>query len=309
MHAAPSAASWANSGCKKLLKRVLRTRLHPHLLSKTPLRPPSATASRPGRLATLLRSSHLAPKQRHRPSALEDMFDSALLLAAAFVAGALNAVAGGGSFLTLPALVFTGVPPVVANATGTVALLPRLHRRGLGLSEDTAPPPPGCRCGCWWCCRSSVVRRARRCCSSRRMPPSAAWCPGCRWRPRRCSPSARNCAPCWRAAKPSTAKATVGVLAVAAYGGYFNGGLGILLLALFGLLGQTQLNAMNGFEELGLGLLTAIAVVIYAAGGVVQWPQALMMMVAATAGGYGGRARGTAHSRPRLRGGIVVTGW
>ena len=40
------------------------------------------------------------------------MFDSALLLAAAFVAGALNAVAGGGSFLTLPALVFTGVPPV-----------------------------------------------------------------------------------------------------------------------------------------------------------------------------------------------------
>ena len=45
--------------------------------------------------------------------------------------------------------------------------------------------------------------------------------------------------------KPSTAKTTVGVLAVAAYGGYFNGGLGILLLALFGLLGQTQLNAMN----------------------------------------------------------------
>ena len=88
--------------------------------------------------------------------------------------------------------------------------------------------------------------------------------------------------------KPSTAKATVGVLAVAAYGGYFNGGLGILLLALFGLLGQTQLNAMNGLKNWVSALLTAIAVVIYAAGGVVQWPQALMMMVAATAGGYGG---------------------
>ena len=48
----------------------------------------------------------------------------ALLLVAAFLAGALNAVAGGGSFLTLPALVFTGVPAVTANATGTVALLP-----------------------------------------------------------------------------------------------------------------------------------------------------------------------------------------
>ena len=44
------------------------------------------------------------------------MFDTALLLTAAFIAGALNAVAGGGSFLTLPALVFTGVPPVAANA-------------------------------------------------------------------------------------------------------------------------------------------------------------------------------------------------
>ena len=51
-----------------------------------------------------------------------DTLDTALLVTAAFVAGALNAVAGGGSFLTLPALVFTGVPPVVANATGTVAL-------------------------------------------------------------------------------------------------------------------------------------------------------------------------------------------
>ena len=108
--------------------------------------------------------------------------------------------------------------------------------------------------------------------------------------------------------KPSTAKATVGVLAVAAYGGYFNGGLGILLLALFGLLGQTQLNAMNGLKNWVSALLTAIAVVIYAAGGVVQWPQALMMMVAATAGGYGGARVARRIPAPWLRGGIVVTG-
>lgn len=47
-----------------------------------------------------------------------------LLLAAAFFAGALNAMAGGGTFLTLPALMLVGIPPVAANATGTVALLP-----------------------------------------------------------------------------------------------------------------------------------------------------------------------------------------
>ena len=71
----------------------------------------------------------------------------------------------------------------------------------------------------------------------------------------------------------STAKATVGVLAVAIYGGYFNGGLGILLLALFGLLGQTQLNAMNGLKNLVSALLTAIAVAVYAVGDVVNWRQ------------------------------------
>ena len=69
------------------------------------------------------------------------MFDTALLLAAAFVAGALNAVAGGGSFLTLPALVFTGVPPVAANATGTVALLPGYMAGAWGFREDMVPPP------------------------------------------------------------------------------------------------------------------------------------------------------------------------
>ena len=64
-----------------------------------------------------------------------------LLLGAAFMAGALNAVAGGGSFLTLPALVFTGMPPVTANATGTVALLPWYVSGVLGFREDIEAPP------------------------------------------------------------------------------------------------------------------------------------------------------------------------
>ena len=106
----------------------------------------------------------------------------------------------------------------------------------------------------------------------------------------------------------STAKATLGILAVAVYGGYFNGGLGILLLALFGLLGQTNINAMNGLKNWVSALLTAIAVAIYAAGGVVLWPQALMMMLAATAGGYGGARVARRIPAQWLRGGIVVTG-
>ena len=235
------------------------------------------------------------------------MLDISLLLLAAFFAGALNSVAGGGSFLTLPALVFVGVPPVIANATGTVALLPGYAAGAWGFREDTAPPPGlsmrllvvlslvGGALGAglllvtsnetfsivipWLLLAATVL---------------FAFGPQLRQR--------------LAGGKPSTAKATVGVLAVAIYGGYFNGGLGILLLALFGLLGQTQLNAMNGMKNLVSALLTAIAVAIYAAGGIVLWPQALMMMVAATAGGYGGARVARRIPAPWLRGGIVVTG-
>jgi hypothetical protein len=214
------------------------------------------------------------------------MLETTLLLTAAFIAGALNAVAGGGSFLTLPALVFTGVPPVVANATGTVALLPGYMAGAWGFREDTAPPPG-------LSMRLLVVLSLIGGAAGAGLllvTPDATF--------RRVVPWLLLAATAlfafgpWLRQKlaggtPSTAKATAGVLAVAAYGGYFNGGLGILLLALFGLLGQTNLNAMNGLKNWVSALLTAIAVAIYAAGGLVLWPQALMMMVAATAGGYG----------------------
>jgi uncharacterized membrane protein YfcA len=194
------------------------------------------------------------------------MFDTALLLAAAFVAGALNAVAGGGSFLTLPALVFTGVPPVAANATGTVALLPGYMAGAWGFRELLAATA-----------MFAFGPQLRRWAGASHGPVSAS-------------------------------KAGLGMLAVAAYGGYFNGGLGILLLALFGLLGQTQLNAMNGMKNLVSALLTAIAVAIYAAGGIVEWKQALLMMVAATLGGYGGARVARKLPAPVLRWGIVATG-
>lgn len=232
--------------------------------------------------------------------------ETTLLLTAAFIAGALNAVAGGGSFLTLPALVFTGVPPVVANATGTVALLPGYMAGAWGFREDTAPPPG-------LSMRLLVVLSLIGGAAGAGLllvTPDATF--------RRVVPWLLLAATAlfafgpWLRQKlaggtPSTAKATVGVLAVAAYGGYFNGGLGILL-ALFGLLGQTNLNAMNGLKNWVSALLTAIAVAIYAAGGLVLWPQALMMMVAATAGGYGGARVARKLPAPVLRWGIVATG-
>ena len=243
---------------------------------------------------------------------MDNLAHLSLLLVAAFTAGALNAVAGGGSFLTLPALVFTGVPPVIANATGTVALLPGYMAGAWGFKDDMAAPPGlsmkqvvllsliGGSAGAAlllftpdatfrkvvpWLLLAATAMFAFG-------PQLRAWAAG------------KNA----EHAAPSVTQAALGMLVVAIYGGYFNGGLGILLLALLGLLGQTNLNAMNGTKNLVSAVLTAIAVGIYAAGGVVQWKQALIMMVAATLGGYLG-ARVARKIPPNwLRGGIVVTG-
>ncbi len=232
------------------------------------------------------------------------------LLVTAFVAGGLNAVAGGGSFLTLPALVFAGIPPVIANATGTVALLPGYVSAAFGFRQDLETPPGlslralaaislfGGALGAGlllvtdnktfskivpWLLLLATVMFATGPILLRKLKDAHA-----------------GQASAWQSA--------VGVLTVAIYGGYFNGGLGILLLALFGLLGQTNLNAMNGMKNIVAALLTAIAVVIYAWGGVVAWPQALAMMVTATAGGYVGARLARRISAPLLRAGIVVTG-
>ena len=233
-----------------------------------------------------------------------------LLLAAAFVAGALNAVAGGGSFLTLPALVFAGMPPVVANATGTVALLPGYASGAWGFREDLEAPPGlsllaltilsliGGAIGAGlllvtddrtfskvvpWLLLVATLLFAGGPALLRKL---------------KSSPSGHA----------SPLKSAAGMLAVSIYGGYFNGGLGILLLALLGLLGQSNLNAMNGVKNVVSTLLTAIAVAIYALGGVVAWPQALVMMTAATAGGYFGARIARSIPAPVLRTGIVITG-
>lgn len=239
------------------------------------------------------------------------MLETAILLVAAFFAGTLNAVAGGGSFLTLPALIFVGVPPVVANATGTVALLPGYVASIAGSREDMEPAPGlSMRSVIALSLVGGVVGAALLLVTSdaafKRLIPwllllataMFAFGPQLRqWAGRHHSEG-----------PPSQLKASVGLLLVAGYGGYFNGGMGILMLALFGLLGQTRLNAMNAIKNLVSTLLTAIAVAIYAAGGIVQWKEALIMMAAATLGGYLG-ARGARKLPPVvLRWSIVAIG-
>ncbi|WIY24917.1 sulfite exporter TauE/SafE family protein [Parasedimentitalea psychrophila] len=215
------------------------------------------------------------------------MIDLVVLITAAFLAGGLNAIAGGGSFLTFPALVFTGVAPIAANATSAVAVFPgyasgalgflselrRFDRRVLirllglsvlgGVSGSLLLLVTPATVFNWvvpWLLLFATILfllggRINSWIEARGRAESNSWLP---------------------------------TLLVSIYGGYFNGGLGIVLLALFSAQGMRDLNLMNGLKNLLSFLLSAASVVTFTLAGIVHWYEAGFMMVAATIGGYFG---------------------
>ena len=80
----------------------------------------------------------------------------------------------------------------------------------------------------------------------------------------------------------------IGTLIVAVYGGYFNGGLGIVLLALYAMWGLTNLNLMNGLKNGSSFVISAISIITFALAGLIVWPSAIIMMIANIIGGYFG---------------------
>ncbi|WP_413875671.1 sulfite exporter TauE/SafE family protein [Albidovulum sp.] len=236
------------------------------------------------------------------------LFDGAILAAAAFGAGMLNTVAGGGTFLTFPALVFTGIPSVAANATSAVAVFPGYlagalgFRRELGrvdrarLGRLAAVTLAGGLAG------SLLLMVSSNETFSRIVPAlllfaTLAFLFGDRLR-RLVSGLASG----------EGARAAAGLFLVSLYGGYFNGGLGIMLLALFSVWGMSDLHEMNGLKN-GLSfVLSAISVTAFAAAGLVAWPQAVLMMAASTAVTLAGAPVARLLSRPVRRGLIALVG-
>lgn len=234
--------------------------------------------------------------------------DILLLLVVAFAAGALNAAAGGGTFLTLPALMLTGVPPVAANATGTVALLPGYVASVFGFREELAGPHAVPLAALVVAGLSGGVLGALLLLAT----PDVAF--------RRLIPWLMLAATLWFALWPLVERrlgrrqragimvVLGGVFLVSVYGGYFNGGLGIVLLALFGALGFANLNEMNALKNLLSAVLTTVAIVVYAAGGQLFWTEALVMMPLTIAGGYWGARLARRVPAPALRAGITLVG-
>lgn len=240
-----------------------------------------------------------------------------LLSASALGAGALNAIAGGGSFLTFPALVWTGLPPIVANATSAVAVSPGYLGSALGFRRELAELPAArrhaealiCALGGLAGAGLLLVTPARL--FSAAVPwlllfATVLFALGPRLVAARRARGASMSAP--SSSSASLRVQRLGLFAVAVYGGYFNGGLGILLMALYTLTGESSLNTANALKNLNSLVLSLLSVAAFAWAGAVAWPQALVMMVAATLGGFIGARLARRLPAAWVRTGVVLTG-
>jgi len=116
----------------------------------------------------------------------------------------------------------------------------------------------------------------------------------------------------WLAAHHLGANGTVarhlGLLAVAIYGGYFNGGLGILLMGLYTVTGETRIQTANALKNLNSLVLSLLSVATFAVAGAVAWTPALLMMAAATMGGYAGARWAQRLPAAAVRAIVIATG-
>jgi hypothetical protein len=218
------------------------------------------------------------------------MFDLILLSVAGFAAGVLNAVAGGGTFLSLPALIAVGVPPVAANATATLAALPGYLSSAWGFRHDMQAEgalslPAIAVCGTAGGLLGALLLI---------ITPGDAFLWIVPWLLLLATvmfalgPGLMAHAQGRGGASVGVAVSAAAVLVVSIYGGYFNGGLGIMLLATFGLLGYRNLHGMNGLKTTLSALLSLVSSVAFIAADLIAWEQALPMAVSTMIGGYVG---------------------
>lgn len=240
-----------------------------------------------------------------------------LLFFTALLAGALNAVAGGGSFLTLPILIYAGVPPVMANATSAVALWPasmstafayrrEFPERGRWVMALSAVSLAGGLVGAlalvrtsdtaflgllpWLMLIASVTFSFGGHLAARLMPP-------------------RERHPAIPVGTWPTWWTLLLQLVIAVYGGYFGGGMGIMMLAVFAVTGMTNMHAMNGLKALLSVAINGIAVAEFVRTGAIAWSPAVVMTVGGTIGGYVGASVARRMHGVHVRWFVIAVAW
>lgn len=222
------------------------------------------------------------------------------------IAGALNAAAGGGSFITFPAFIYAGVPPIQANASSTVALFPGSLASAWKFREYIQPFPN-------ISIKAMLILTLLGGCAGGLLllyTPSAGF----------------NLIVPWLLLLGSLAfafgkqmgywlrkKIHIGsglvlgaqfILGI--YGGYFGGAVGIMMMAVWSLFGLSDIKVINANKTLFTGIANAAAVILFISAGKVYWPETCTMMAATILGGYFG-AHFTKEIDPvKLRTGIVI---
>jgi len=211
-----------------------------------------------------------------------------LLMAAAFAAGIINSVAGGGSFLTFPALVFAGVPAVVANASSTVALVPSAMAAAFSYRRDIERLGEK-RVKSWFVVSligGAIGAALLLFTSDKTFRQIAPWL--LLLATLIFSFGAQISSAFGGRLHANQTLMLALLFPIAVYGGYFGGGIGIMILAAFRLYGLTDIHGMNGVKTILGGSLNAIAALVFIAAHQVYWRPTLAMMAAGIAGGYVG---------------------
>lgn len=243
-------------------------------------------------------TSTLAPTLAHHAAATPPLtWTSGLALClTAVIAGTINSVAGGGTFLTFPMLIFCGITPIRANTTNTVALWfgslasVGAYRNQLGGQRralvtllitsliggyigavllQATPAATFNRLLPWLLLSATLIFLFGKHLTSslRRMVHLDIN------QPQHLGPFIVGC---------------LLQLTIAIYGGFFGGGIGILMLALLTLLGYEDIHTMNGLKTVLASTINGVAVIVFVLAGMVDWPQAIVMMIGSIVGGYSG---------------------
>jgi uncharacterized membrane protein YfcA len=247
----------------------------------------------------------------------------AVSFAASFAAGAINSVAGGGTLVSFPSLIWLGLPSIVANATSTVAIWPgslggmwgfRRELRGIQPSMLALAVPSliGGITG-------AVLLQVTPTKVFDRLVPLLilfatllflAQDPLQRLLARR---RERTAAATERGEEPSgiswLSGAMLAQLAVGLYGGYFGAGIGILMLAVLGILGLTDIHQMNALKNLLALCINGVAAIYFIAMGMVSWQFAIVMAIGAIAGGIGGAGLARKLGRTAVRRIVIAIGF
>ena len=209
-----------------------------------------------------------------------------ILIAAAFLGGALNSLAGGGTLVTFPALLFAGLNPIDANASSVVALF------------------SGTFAGAW-AYRRNILAVAEFSVLGLFILSLVGGLIGALlllWTPATVFATlvpwlilfativfaVGNFAPveAIQRIQLGPRSALVALFIIAIYGGYFGGGIGFLILAAFTLVGMRDINAMNGLKMGLVGIMTVTAIIAFIAANVVRWPETLPMLASSALGSY-----------------------